>query len=67
MLAGALIVGNGAGSTVIDLVTGAITLPQGSVAVHVSVTVPPHTGADPLIVEAFDVPLIKHPPDPPLE
>ena len=36
--AGAVIVGNAAGSTVIILDTDAIVLPQASVAVHVSVT-----------------------------
>jgi hypothetical protein len=39
--AGAVMVGNSAGFTVIVLVTGARTLPQLSVAVHVSVIVPP--------------------------
>ena len=39
--AGAVIVGNGAGSTVIILDTDASALPQASVAVHVSVTGPP--------------------------
>ena len=44
MLAGAVIVGNAAGLKVMILVTGASVLPQASVAVHVSVTVPPQAG-----------------------
>ena len=39
--AGAVIVGNAAGLTVIVRDTDVIVLPQGSVAVHVSVTAPP--------------------------
>ena len=62
MFAGAVIVGNAAGSTVIVLETGASALPHASVAVHVSVTVPPHAGGVPPKVEAFEVPLIKQPP-----
>ena len=50
MFAGAVIVGNAAGLTVIVLDTDASVLPHASVAVHVSVTVP----------------LIKHVPLPPL-
>src|SRR5260221_3714602 len=42
--AGAVIVGNAAGVTVIVLDTVAITRPHGSVAVQVCVTVPPHAG-----------------------
>ena len=59
--AGAVIVGNGAGSTVIVLDTDASGLPHGSVAVHVSVTVPPHPGTPP-IEDGFEVPLIKQLP-----
>ena len=66
MSAGAVIVGNVAGSTVIDLDTEANGLPQGSVAVHVSVTVPPHAGTLPN-VDGLDVPLIKQPPANPFE
>ena len=66
MSAGAVIVGNAAGSTVIVLDTGASGLPHGSVAVHVSVTVPPHAPGVAVKVEVFDVPLIKHPPANPL-
>ena len=63
---GAVIVGNGAGSTVIILDTDASALPQASVAVHVSVTGPPH---DPVLhenVDGLDVPVIRHPPVSPL-
>ena len=41
MFAGAIIVGNAAGLTVMVLDTAVIVLPHASVAVHVSVTVPP--------------------------
>ena len=61
---GAVIVGSAAGLTVITLDTGASALPHASVAVHVSVTVPPHAGDAPEIVEGLDVPFIKHPPVP---
>lgn len=65
--AGADITGKVAGLIVIVLVTGARTLPQASVAVHVSVTVPPHASAGIAEkVEASDVPLIRQAPDPPL-
>ena len=60
MFAGAVMVGNGAGSTVMVLETEAITLPQRSVAVQVSVTVPPHPEGVELNVDALDVPLIRH-------
>ena len=63
--AGAVIVGNTAGLTVIVLVTDASGLPQISVAVHVSVTGPPHAVGVELNVDALDVPLIKHAPLPP--
>ena len=62
---GAVIVGKVAGSTVIVLDTGARGRPHGSVAVHVSVTVPPHTGTVPR-VERLDEPVIKQLPDKPL-
>jgi hypothetical protein len=62
MFAGAAIVGNVAGSTVMVLDTDASGRPHGSVAVHVSVTVPPHAGGAPVNVEASDVPLIKQLP-----
>ena len=66
MLAGAVIVGNVAGSTVIVLDTDTRALPHGSVAVHVSVTEPPHPPGVPLCVEEADDPLIKQPPAKPL-
>ena len=59
-------VGSAAGLTVIVLDTEAIVLPQGSVAVHVSVTVPPHPEGVVLNVDPFDVPVIKHDPLSPL-
>ena len=62
ILAGAVIVGNAAGSTVIVLDTGASALPHGSVAVHVSVAIPPHASGVPVNVDVFDVPLIRQPP-----
>ena len=65
MSAGAVIVGSTAGSTVIVLVTDASGLPQGSVAVHVSVTGPPHPPGAALNVDGLDVPLIKQAPLPP--
>jgi len=65
--AGAVIVGSAAGVTVIVLVTGASVLPQISVAVHVSVIVPPQAAGIALNVDVLDVPLIKHDPLSPLE
>jgi hypothetical protein len=61
---GAVIVGSAAGLTVIILETGAKALPHASVAVHVSVTVPPHAPGAALNVEGLDVPVIKQPPVP---
>ena len=58
--AGAVMVGSAAGLTVIVLETEAIVLPQGSVAVQVSVTVPPHPEGVAVNVDALDVPLIRH-------
>ena len=63
---GAVIVGSAAGDTVIVLDTGASALPHASVAVHVSVTVPPHAPGVEVKVDGFDVPVIKHPPASPL-
>ena len=63
---GATNVGNAAGETVIVLETGAIVLPQISVAAHVSTIVPPHAGGVAVLVE-LTVPLIRQPPLPPLE
>ena len=61
---GAVIVGNVAGFTVITLDTDASGLPHASVAVHVSVTVPPQGPGVAVNVEALDVPFIKHAPLP---
>ena len=58
-------VGAAAGLTVIVLLA-VIILPQTSVAVHVSVTVPPHGPGAAVCVEVAD-PLIKQVPVPPLE
>ena len=63
---GAENVGNEAGDTVIVLETGAIVLPHMSVAAHVSTIVPPHAVGVAVLVE-IAVPLIRHPPLPPLE
>lgn len=59
---GAVIVGKAAGLTVITLDTGASGLPHASVAVHVSVTVPPHGPGVAVNVDGFELPLSKHPP-----
>jgi hypothetical protein len=64
--AGAVIVGNAAGLTVMTLVTGASALPHASVAVQVSVTVPPQAPGVAVNVDGFEVPLSKHPPLNPL-
>jgi hypothetical protein len=48
------------------LVTGASTLPQASVAVHVSVMVPPHGPGAAENVDVADVPVIRHDPLSPL-
>jgi hypothetical protein len=58
-------VGAGAGVTVIVL-DAVMLLPHASVAVHVSVTVPPHGPGAAVCVDVA-VPLIKQLPDPPLE
>ena len=60
IFAGAVMVGKVAGLTVIVLDTDVIVLPQGSVAVQVSVTVPPHPEGVALNVDALDTPLIRH-------
>jgi len=60
-----LMVGLIKSSMVIVLVTGTSVLPHASVAVHVSVTVPPHAVAGIAEkVERFDVPVIRQPPAP---
>ena len=56
--AGAVIVGNAAGLTVIIRETELTVRPQLSVAVHVSVTVPPHALGVAVNVEGFEVPVI---------
>ena len=58
--------GAAAGVTVIVLVTGASALPQASVAVHVSVIVPPHGPGAAEKVEVADVPVIRQDPVSPL-
>ena len=58
--------GAGAGVTVIVLVTGVSALPHASVAVHVSVIVPPHGPGAAEKLDAADVPVIKHDPVSPL-
>ena len=63
---GAVIVGNAAGSTKIVLDTDANGLLQASVAVHVSVTNPPHAPGVDVKVEVAEVPVIAHPPLNPL-
>jgi hypothetical protein len=52
----------GAGVTVIVLDTDASGRPQISVAVHVSVIVPPHAPGAALNVDVLDVPLTRHEP-----
>ena len=64
--AGAVIVGKAAGLTVIILDTEAKALPQLSVAVQVSVTVPPQAEGISEKVEAFEVPFIAQEPVNPL-
>ncbi len=66
ILEGAVIVGNAAGDTVIVLETEASALPQESVAVQVSVTIPPQAGGVAEKVDALEVPVIKQPPESPL-
>ena len=58
--------GAGAGDTVIVLVTGARALPHASVAVHVSVIVPPHGPGAAENVDVADVPVIRQEPVSPL-
>ncbi len=68
ILAGAVIVGKAAGKTVIVLETEANGLVQISVAVQVSVMVPPQApdGVCAPNVEELEVPEIRHPPVSPL-
>jgi len=66
MLAGGLVnIGAGAGVTVI-VRDAVIVLPHASVAVHVSVSIPPHGPGAAVCVDVAD-PLIKQLPDPPFE
>ena len=65
--AGAVIVGKAAGLMVIVLETGAKARPQLSVAVQVSVTVPPQAVVAVEKVDGLEVPLIAHVPVNPLE
>ena len=58
--------GAGAGLTVIVLLTGTRALPHASVAVHVSVIVPPHGPGAAENVDVADVPVIKQDPLSPL-
>ena len=67
MFASAIIVGRVAGLTVIVLDTDAIVLPQGSVAVQVSVAVPPQAGGVAPNVDELDVPVMRQVPLSPLE
>ncbi|MDI1316009.1 hypothetical protein, partial [Flavobacterium sp.] len=64
--AGAVIVGSAAGLTVIILDTDSKALPQLSVAVQVSVTVPPQAEVVVEKVEVFEVPVIAQAPVNPL-
>jgi hypothetical protein len=63
---GGVIIGKVAGFTVIVLETGARTLPQASVAVQVSVTVPPQASGIAENVDKLELPLIRQVPDNPL-
>ena len=67
MSAGAVRVGSAAGLTVMVLDTEAIVLPQGSVAVQVSVAVPPQAGGVAPNVDELDVPVMRQVPLSPLE
>ena len=67
MAGGVVNTAGGAGVTVMVLDTAVITLPHGSVAVHVSVMVPPHGPGAAENVDVFDVPLIRQDPVKPFE
>ena len=56
----------GAGRTVMTRVTGTRLLPQASVAVQVSVTVPPQSPGVALNVDGLEMPVIMHDPANPL-
>ena len=66
ILPGAVIVGKAAGSTNIVLDTDANGLLHASVAVHVSVTKPPHAPGVEVNVDVAEVPVIEQPPFKPL-
>jgi hypothetical protein len=63
---GAVNTAGGAGVTVMVLVTGVSTRPQASVAVQVSVIVPPHGPGVAEKVDVFEVPVIRQEPVSPL-
>ena len=63
---GAVNTAGGAGVTVMILITGVSTLPQASVAVQVSVIVPPHGPGVAEKVDVLDVPVIRQEPVSPL-
>ena len=67
VVASGVMVGKAAGLTVIILDTGARARPQASIAVHVSVTVPPQAFGVVDNVDGLEVPLIKQPPLRPFE
>jgi hypothetical protein len=64
--ASGVITGRVAGSTVMVRLTEASGLKQLSVAVQVSVIVPPHGPGVALKVDGLEVPLIRHPAGSPL-
>ena len=67
ILPGGLVkVGDGAGVTVMVLVTGARVLPHASVAVHVSVMEPPQGPGRAEKVEVLEMPVTRHDPVSPL-
>jgi hypothetical protein len=63
---GVVRIAGAAGVTVIVLVTAESDLPHASVAVHVSVIVPPQGPGAAEKVDVFDVPVIRHDPLNPL-
>ena len=63
---GAVIVGKVAGLTVMTRVTGTKVLPHTSVAVQVSVTVPPQAPGIAVNVDVFELPFNKQPSVKPL-
>jgi hypothetical protein len=59
---GDVMVGSAAGLTVMTLETGVSGVPQTSVAVQVSVTVPPQASGVVVNVDGLEVPLMRQPP-----